>query len=113
MAYWFVVEIDRDFISGLYGNGPQLHTNLIGNQPGIFDLQSYSEINNGLKVVTTCNNTVELTGGYNKDKFEEYMKVYKLWDQKFGENMGDDRPDYQPFLYKNFNDLKNNLKKII
>ena len=77
MAYWFVVEIDRDFVTGRYGNGSQLHTNLIGNQPGIFDIKSYTEINNVLKVVTKCNNTVELTGNYSKDKFEEYIKTLK------------------------------------
>ena len=113
MAYWFVVGIDRDFVTGRYGNGPQLHTNLIGNQDGIFDLDSYTEINNGLKVVTMCNNTVELTGNYSKDKFEEYIKIYKIWDTAYGEMMEEDRPDYEPILYQNFNDLKKDLKKNI
>ena len=112
MEFWTALHIDRDFTTGTYGNGPTLLTNLIGGKDGIYDLISYKNTDDGIKVKTKCNNEVILKGESNKKKFEEYYQVWKKWDLKNGEGYDEDRCDFEPIHYKTLEDLKKGLKKI-
>jgi hypothetical protein len=100
--YWFVVHIDRDFVTKTYGNGPTLITNLIGNQDGIYDIKSYVKKDDGIIVKTHCGCEVELTGYANNIKFEEYYKKWEHWDQENGEFFEEDRIDFKPILYTDY-----------
>mgnify|MGYP001180434748 CR=1 FL=1 len=111
MSYWFAAHIDRDFTTGTYGHGPTLYTNLIDNKDGIFNLKSYKEIDGGLEVTTECNNIVKLVGDYSISKSLKFMNDWEIWDKKYGSYEEDNRCDFKPILYTNFDDLKKDLTK--
>ena len=112
MAYWTIVHIDRDFVTGQYGNGPTLITNLIGNQDGIYNIEGYYISSNEFKIRTKCNNDLVLKGEPNKKKFDEYHQVWQKWDLENGASYDEDRCDFEPIYYNDIDEIKMNLKCI-
>ena len=112
MSYWYITHIDRSFVTGRYGNGPTLITNLIGNQDGIFDIEGYYQNNNEFKIKTKCNNDVVLKGEPDKKKFEEYHQAWQKWDTVNGSSYDEDRCDFEPIYYNDIDKIKIELKCI-
>lgn len=97
---YYIINIDRDFKSNQYGDGPYIE--FIDKKIRIkINIKYYDEKNNNLIVhVPEFNETMVLKDEPNIQAFKENLnKEWIEWDKKYGESMDEDRSDYQPWCY--------------
>ena len=70
---WFVTHIDRYFLTNRFGNEPTLYTNLLSESMIKYDILKYTKIENGIKVETGCNQTIELKGRPSKKELINFI----------------------------------------
>ena len=100
ITWWFITQIDRDFITGMYGEGYRLYR----NNSISYDIISNTNLKDDkLTVTTNTNEQIVLNTEPNIEKFNELLHVpWKKWDKMNGSHpyYVDDRTDYEPWIIK-------------
>ena len=97
MPRWFIVQIDRDFITGYYGNGYRLYQDRIPDYRLIKGIKYL----NGDLIVSDGNNNITLTEEPSIDMFNNILhNEWAIWDKKYGSIYEEDRCDYEPCVAK-------------
>ena len=100
MNWWFIVQIDRDFITGCYGDGYRLYRE--GNiDYDIVNGESYKD--GKLIVKTQKGEIIELNNEPNIEQFNKLLnEPWKRWDKINGTHpfYREDRTDYEPWVAK-------------
>ena len=110
MTWWFVVQIDRDFLTGLYGDGYRLY------REGKIDYDIVSKksyIDGTLILETKKGEIVELNNEPNIDEFKRLLhNHWQKWDKQNGTHpyYRDDRTDYEPWVAKTLEETSNWLE---
>jgi hypothetical protein len=113
---WFVTQVDRDHVTGMYGNGVRLYDKENYSYKIITGV-SYDNKENSLTVKDQYDNTIVLNNEPNNTLF--YETVYAQWYCWDILNTDDpDRLDYEPFAFNSLEALArsmnmcNNTEKI-
>jgi hypothetical protein len=102
---WFATQVDRDFLTKMYGNGTRLYMN---GEYNIITGVSYE--NNVLIVKDSNGDNIELTTEPDNIKFTNTLyNDWKNWDSSYGKYEDEDRSDYEPFAYDSMKSLANEL----
>jgi hypothetical protein len=100
MNWWFIVQIDRDFITGVYGDGYRLYRE---DKPTYDIVVGKQYDNNKLIVETDSGEIVELDYEPNSEQFNNLLhNPWKEWDKLHGNHpfYKEDRTDYKPWFAK-------------
>lgn len=101
MNSWFSTQIDRDFRTGLYGDGIRLHS----NPHNVYDYQiitgvSYDEEKNILIVKNSGGKQIAIDHEPYTDTFVKIIQAdWKVWDATYGK-FDEDRNDYEPLCHQ-------------
>ena len=113
---WFAAQIDRNFDTGLYGDGSELFiqesidSNNIIIKRGVIKSADYNVEKNTMvvhiKYPDDSNlHEIKLENEPDNNLFESTLySDWKLWDEKYGE-YNDDRIDYEPWAYDSIKSL--------
>ena len=113
---WFAAQIDRNFDTGLYGDGSELFiqesidSNNIIIKRGVIKSADYNVEKNTMvvhiKYPDDSNlHEIKLENEPDNNLFESTLySDWKLWDEKYGE-YDDDRSDYEPWAYDSIKSL--------
>ena len=121
MNYWFAVDIDRCHISGRYGTGVRLYSDIIDSNTCFLIIDKYQIEGDNFYVFSKpdelCGNTdsirIQLIGEPNTNIFKQSLwGHWKLWDTKYGQYQEDDRSDYEPIVYESKEKLMKILTKV-
>jgi hypothetical protein len=99
--YW-LVQVDRDWRTGRYGEGIRLYHRLDDNVSSYVIVRDQKVNADGSVTVNATNGTSYLLahepniGSWAQSEYA----AWKSWDVKNGVNMEEDRPDYEPWAYK-------------
>ena len=99
--YW-LVQVDRDWRTGRYGEGIRLYHQLGANLLSYVVVRDQTVNADGSITINATNGkSYLLVDEPNIDRWarSEYA-AWKLWDAKNGADMEEDRPDYEPWAYK-------------
>lgn len=100
---WFATQVDRDFYTGLYGEGK---ARLYYNSDEYVVLSSGISYHDGTLTVKDVNNKIyDLNTQPDNKYFEETIyKAWKLFDEISGQ-YDEDRVDYEPWAYNSLDAL--------
>ncbi len=100
---WFATHVDRDFNTGLYGEGK---ARLYYNSDEYVVLSSGISYHDGTLTVKDVNNNIyDLNTQPDNKYFEETIyKAWKLFDEISGQ-YDEDRVDYEPWAYNSLDAL--------
>ena len=100
---WFATHVDRDFNTGLYGEGK---ARLYYNSDEYVVLSSGISYHDGTLTVKDVNNKIyDLNTQPDNNYFEETIyKAWKLFDEISGQ-YDEDRVDYEPWAYNSLDAL--------
>ena len=100
---WFATHVDRDFNTGLYGEGK---ARLYYNSDEYVVLSSGISYHDGTLTVKDANNKIyDLNTQPDNKYFEETIyKAWKLFDEISGQ-YDEDRVDYEPWAYNSLDAL--------
>tara|TARA_B110000285_G_scaffold217141_1_gene265167 strand:- start:326 stop:724 length:399 start_codon:yes stop_codon:yes gene_type:complete len=104
MDNWFSTQVDRDYITGLYGDGIRLYEN--NRKYYLIKGESYDEKKNILVVKNNKGHSITLSSEPNIEYFKNTLfKDWGLWDSVYGKFYDDDRCDYKPWAHKDLKSL--------
>jgi len=104
MNYWFALQIDRDFYTGIYGDGIRLYIDSTSDYKIITGVSYENDI---LKVKDNEGNVITLENEPNNNMFENTIYTdWKIFDQPGIE----DRSDYEPWAYSSKKSLALDLQ---
>lgn len=101
MNSWFSTQVDRDFRTGLYGDGIRLYS----NPHNVYEYQiitgvSYDEEKNILIVKNSSGKQITIDHEPYTDTFVKTIQVdWKVWDAQYGK-YDEDRTDYEPWCHQ-------------
>lgn len=116
---WFAVDIDRDYTDGSYGDGIRIYidsleepTDNVGNlKYCVVTGISYDE---SLKILRLQDESGEFFNLENEPDNNYFKNTlyhdWKIWDNKWGSGMEEDRGDYKPWALKSLESLAVELK---
>ena len=116
---WFAVDIDRDYTDGSYGDGIRIYidsleepTDNVGNlKYCVVTGVSYDE---SLKILRLQDESGEFFNLENEPDNNYFKNTlyhdWKMWDNKWGPGMEEDRGDYKPWALKSLESLAVELK---
>ena len=111
MKWWFIVQIDRDFITGMYGDGYRLYR----EDKTTYDIVIGKQYDNKLIVETDSGEIIELDSEPNSEQFNNLLYIpWEKWDKLNGNHpfYKEDRIDYEPLLAKSTTESANWLSLI-
>ena len=109
MEWYFVLDIDRDFMTRRYGNGRRLYTNMLEKSEGqkyfIIAKSNYIEgtekNDESLEIETNCGKKLTLKEKPNNEIFENSIyKAWEAWDKEYGSYEEENRCDFKPIAFK-------------
>ena len=111
MTYWYVAQLDRDMITGGYGQGIYLYT---PNKRIIIEGISFIDDVLIVKNVSSGNGyTFTLEGEPDLNKFEEVTHAHWIaWQKQNGKDYGDDDIDFKPYALKSTRAIAQELELI-
>lgn len=94
---WFATQVDRDFITGQFGDGERLYMSSISDYKII---KGVSFEGNRLTVKDQSGNLIVLDTEPDNELFKSSLLTqWKSWDNEYGAAQGDDQCDYKPWAY--------------
>ena len=99
---WFTTQIDRDFLTCLYGDGIRLYT----DQRSTYDIiKGISYKDNVLIVNNLQGEEITLDNQPDSDMFKQGLhSKWREWDTKYSIN-DSDRTDYEPWAHNSLKSL--------
>ena len=107
---WFSTQIDRDFKTGLYGDGIRFHS----NPHNVYDYEiitgvSYNQETNVLIVKNSSDEEITISFEPETQLFKKIIyEDWKEWDEKYGK-LDEDRTDYKPLCHNSIKSLAKEL----
>jgi hypothetical protein len=99
---WFTTQVDRDFQTGLYGNGIRLYT----DENYTYDIITGVSFKEGILIVKNLQGKeITLDNEPDSNMFKQGLHFqWQQWDTKYGAH-DSDRTDYEPWAHNSLKSL--------